>query len=79
MNRTLGENAVRAGQRVPPLSFKEVEERAKDLVERKSDYARIQNRSLPLSNAYYRRNDSRNKGSFQKDGYNNRNGNQGTS
>ena len=78
VNRNLGENAVRAAQKVPPLSFKKVEERAKDLVERKLDYARIQNRSLPLSNSYNRTKDSRNKGSFQKDGYSNRNGNQST-
>jgi hypothetical protein len=38
MNRILADNAVRAGQKVPPLSYKEVDERAKDLVERKNDF-----------------------------------------
>ena len=43
INRTLGDNAVRAGQKLPPLSFKEVEDRAKEVMERKSDYNRVQN------------------------------------
>ena len=43
INRTLGDNAVRAGQKLPPWSFKEVEDRAKEVMERKSDYNRVQN------------------------------------
>ena len=43
INRALGDNAVRAGQKLPPLSFKEVEDRAKEVMERKSDYNRVQN------------------------------------
>ena len=41
INRTLGDNAVRAGQKLPPLSFKEVEDRAKEVIERKADYNRV--------------------------------------
>ena len=45
INRTLGDNAVRAGQKLPPLSFKEVDDRAKEVMDRKADYYRVQNRS----------------------------------
>ena len=37
INRTLADNAVRAGQKLPPLSYREVDERAKDLVDRKTE------------------------------------------
>ena len=36
LNRILADNAVRAGQKLPPLSFHEVDLRAKDLIERKN-------------------------------------------
>ena len=42
INRILSDNATRAGQNLPPLSYKEIDERAKYLIERKSEYARIQ-------------------------------------
>ena len=42
INRTLADNAVRAGQKLPPLSFREVDDRAKDLLERKTDYMKNQ-------------------------------------
>ena len=38
INRILADNAVRAGQKLPPLSFNEVDLRAKDLIERKNEY-----------------------------------------
>ena len=55
INRTLGDNAVRAGQKLPPLTFKEVEDRAKEVMERKADYNRVQirgssNNSKPQQN-----------------------------
>ena len=50
INRILGDNAVRAGQGIPPLSFKEVEERAKEVTERKQDYVRFQGRNVAASN-----------------------------
>merc|ERR1712112_358069 len=42
INRTLGDNAVWSGSVLPPLSFKEVEDRAKEVMERKADYNRVQ-------------------------------------
>ena len=45
INRTLGDNAVRAGQKLPPLSLKEVDDRAKEVMDRKTDYNRVQNLS----------------------------------
>ena len=50
INRTLGDNAVRAGQKLPPLTFKEVEDRAKEVMERKADYNRVQNRGSSINN-----------------------------
>ena len=44
INRTLGDNAVRAGQKLPPLTFKEVEDPAKEVMERKADYNRVQHK-----------------------------------
>ena len=56
INRTIGDNAVRAGQKLPPLTFKEVEDRAKEVMERKADYNRVQirgssNNSKPQQNS----------------------------
>ena len=45
INRALWDNAVRAGQKLPPMTFKEVEDRAKEVVDRKSDYNRVRNLS----------------------------------
>ena len=42
INRILGDNAVRAGQKLPPLLFKEVKERTREVMDRKADYARVQ-------------------------------------
>ena len=44
-NKVLQDNAVRAGQELPPLSFKEIDERAKDVLDRKTEFnkARGQN------------------------------------
>ena len=39
INRVLADNAVRAGQKLPPLSFMKVDERAKDLIEIKKEIA----------------------------------------
>ena len=50
INRSLGDNAVRAGQKLPPLSFKEVEDLAKEVMERKADYNRVQNRGSSINN-----------------------------
>ena len=50
INRILSDNAVRAGQKLPPLSFKEVDDRAKDLIDRKSDYTRGHNRNQNSQN-----------------------------
>ena len=50
INRTLGDNAVRAGQKLPPLTFKEVEDRAKEVMERKADYNRVQYRGPQMNN-----------------------------
>ena len=49
INRSLGDNAVRAGQKLPPLSFKEVEDRAKEVMEQKADYNRVQNRGSSIN------------------------------
>ena len=40
MNQILGDNAVRAGQRLPPLALNEVDERANDLLDRRSDFSK---------------------------------------
>ena len=40
LNRILGDNAVRAGQRLPPLAFNEVDKRANDLLDRRSDFSK---------------------------------------
>ena len=40
INRALGDNAVRAGQKLPPLSFKEIDERAKDLMDRRQEFTK---------------------------------------
>ena len=40
MNQILGDNAVRAGQRLPPLAFNEVDERANDLLDRRCDFSK---------------------------------------
>ena len=40
LNQILGDNAVRAGQRLPPLAFNEVDERANDLLDRRSDFSK---------------------------------------
>ena len=50
MNRSLGDNAVCAGQNLPPLSFKEVEDHAKEVMERKADYNRVQIRGSSNNN-----------------------------
>lgn len=50
INRTLGDNAVRAGQKLPPLTFKEVDDRAKEVMDRKADYNRVQNRGNLTNN-----------------------------
>ncbi len=46
VNRILVDNAVRAGQKLPPLSYKEVDDRAKDLIERKADFNKGKNQNL---------------------------------
>ena len=50
INRTLGDNAVRAGQNLPPLTFKEVKDHAKEVMERKADYNRVQYRGSSMNN-----------------------------
>ena len=40
MNKVLQDNAIKAGQGLPPLSFDEVDKRAKEIVDRKADLMR---------------------------------------
>ena len=40
VNRVLADNAVRAGQKLLPLSYKEIDERIKDIVERRAEYTK---------------------------------------
>ena len=40
INKVLQDNAIKAGQGLPPLSFDEVEKRAKEIVDRKTDLMR---------------------------------------
>ena len=40
MNKVLQDNAIKAGQALPPLSFDEVDKRAKEIVDRKADLMR---------------------------------------
>ena len=40
MNQILGDNAVRAGQRLPPLALNEVDERANNLLNRRCDFSK---------------------------------------
>ena len=61
INHVLGDNAVRAGQRLPPLTFKEIEERVKDVIDRKWKYAKIQNRNLPSRNNFQNDNNNNNR------------------
>ena len=37
INRALQDNAIKAGQELPPLSFKELDDRAKDIIDRKNE------------------------------------------
>ena len=50
INRSLGDNAIRAGQKLPLLRFKEIEDRAKEVMEHKADYNRVQNRGSSINN-----------------------------
>ena len=37
VNRALQDNAIKAGQELPPLSFKDLDDRAKDIIDRKNE------------------------------------------
>ena len=56
INRTLGDNAVRAGQKLPPLSFKEIDDRAKEVMDRKADYNRVNRGNLSNNNTQQNQN-----------------------
>ena len=61
INRILADNAVRAGQKLPPLSFHEVDLRAKDLIERKNEYHSKDNKVIEKNNPTPKRNQDRTK------------------
>ena len=61
VNKALQDNAIKAGQEIPPLSFKELDERAKDIMDRKNEFKpKMNNQNLNHNHNRSKNKNSRN-------------------